>query len=124
RLDDVAAPRTPVGDAPAYPSAQELKDDLDIIDASLASNRSRILARGRLRLIRRAVDCFGFHLAGIDLRQNSAVHERTVAELLQSAQPGMRYLDLPEAERVLLLAEELESARPLASPFLTYSEET
>ena len=55
---------------------------------------SGVIARGRLRLLRRAVDCFGFHLASLDLRQNSAVHERTVAELIEAAMPGMSYLAL------------------------------
>ena len=124
QLDDIAAPRTPVGDAPAYRGAWELKEDLDVIDRSLATNRSRNLARGRLRLLRRAVECFGFHLASIDLRQNSAVHERTVAELFDSVAPGTRYLQLTEGERIALLVGELETARPLMSPFLSYSEET
>jgi len=54
-----------------------------------------VIARGRLRHLRRAVDCFGFHLASLDMRQNSAVHERTVAELLDAAtHPGMSYLAL------------------------------
>jgi phosphoenolpyruvate carboxylase len=124
QLDDVAAPRTPVGDAPAYLGAGELKEDLDIIDRSLGANRSRILARGRLRLLRRGVECFGFHLAGIDLRQNSAVHGRTIAELFESVSPGTGYLQLTEGERVAVLVRELETSRPLVSPFLFYSEET
>ena len=82
------------------------------------------LARGRLRSLRRAVDVFGFHLAGVDLRQNSDVHERTVAELLEAAAPGNGYLRLAEAERAALLLAELATARPLTSPFVAYSDET
>ena len=62
-----------------------------------------MIARGRLRLLRRAVDCFGFHLASLDIRQNSAVHERTVAELIDAAMPGMSYLALNEEARIALL---------------------
>jgi 5-methylcytosine-specific restriction endonuclease McrBC regulatory subunit McrC len=40
------------------------------------ANGSAMLARGRLRSLRRAANTFGFYLAGIDLRQNSEVHER------------------------------------------------
>src|SRR6185312_8929095 len=72
--------------------------------------------------LRRAVDCFGFHLARLDIRQNSAVHERTVAELLDSAIPGMSYLALSEDARVALLSNELRNARPLASSFVKYSD--
>jgi phosphoenolpyruvate carboxylase len=124
QLDDLAAPRTPVGDAPAYRTAEELKEDLDVIDRSLAAHRSGMLARGRLRLLRRAVECFGFHLASTDLRQNSAVHGRTIAELFETVSPGTGYLQLAEHERITLLVRELETARPLVSSFLPYSEET
>ena len=58
------------------------------------------------------MDCFGFHLASIDLRQNSAVHERTIAELLEAVAPGTNYLALDEAARIAILEKELDTARP------------
>ncbi|MEH2522189.1 phosphoenolpyruvate carboxylase [Bradyrhizobium sp. AZCC 2176] len=121
---EVETTRRPVGEAAPYASVQEFKADLDVLDRSLIANNSGVIARGRLRLLRRAVDCFGFHLARLDMRQNSAVHERTVAELLDAATPGMSYLALGEEARVALLANELRNPRPLASPFVKYSEET
>src|SRR5437899_8923561 len=121
---DVETTRPPVGEAAAYANVAEFKADLDILYRSLVSNNSRVIARGRLRLLRRAVDCFGFHLAGLDIRQNSAVHERTVAELIDAAMPGMSYLALNEEARVALLVGELRNARPLTSSFVKYSEET
>ena len=98
-----AAP--PVGEAAPYAERAEFKADLDILHRSLIANNSGVIARGRLRLLRRAVDCFGFHLASLDMRQNSAVHERTVAELLDAAMPGMSYLALDEEARIALLAK-------------------
>src|SRR6266852_8880988 len=121
---DVETMRQPVGEAAPYASANELKADLDILHRSLIANNSSVIARGRLRLLRRAVDCFGFHLANLDMRQNSAVHERTVAELIDAAMPGMSYLALNEEARISLLANELRNARPLASAFVKYSDET
>src|SRR6478735_7086941 len=121
---DVGITRRPVGEAAAYASVAEFKTDLDILYRSLISNNSGVIARGRLRLLRRAVDCFGFHLASLDIRQNSAVHERTIAELIDAAMPGMSYLALNEEARVALLTNELRNARPLASSFVKYSEET
>jgi phosphoenolpyruvate carboxylase len=112
------------GASKAYENAAEFKADLEIIDSSLRQNRSRILAGGRLRCLMRAADCFGFHLASIDLRQNSEVHERSIAELIEAADPGTDYARLPEDARITLLARELRTARPLASPFLDYGEET
>jgi phosphoenolpyruvate carboxylase len=70
------------------------------------------------------VKVFGFHLAPVDLRQNSDVHERVIAELLTQARPGVDYLALDEAARCTLLLEELQSPRLLVSPFEAYSEET
>jgi len=121
---DVETTRPPVGAAAPYDSVKELKADLDVLHRSLVSNNSGVIARGRLRHLRRAVDCFGFHLASLDMRQNSAVHERTVAELLDAATPGMSYLALSEEARVALLANELRNARPLTSAFVKYSDET
>ena len=123
-LDQVVVSRRPLAEAPPYRRAADLAADLDVIAASLEENGGAILARGRLRSLRRAVDCFGFHLAPLDLRQNSDVHERTVAELFAAAAPGIDYKKLDEEARIALLLQELRSPRPLVSPFLTYSEET
>ncbi|SFL88859.1 Phosphoenolpyruvate carboxylase, type 1 [Bradyrhizobium sp. NFR13] len=116
--------RAAVGDAPPYASASEFKADLDVLDRSLIADNSAVIARGRLRQLRRAVDCFGFYLASLDIRQNSAVHERTVAELIDAAMPGTSYLALGEEARIALLTNELKNARPLGSLFVKYSEET
>lgn len=123
-LDAATSPRNPVADAPAYASAQDFRADLDIMHSSLVENGSAELARGRLRDLIRSVDCFGFHLASLDLRQNSDVHERTFAELLEAVHPGSNYPALPEDARIALLTRELVSARPLVRPFWTYSDDT
>ncbi|MET4296442.1 phosphoenolpyruvate carboxylase [Bradyrhizobium sp. LB8.2] len=121
---EVEITRRPVGKGAPYDSVRELKADLDVLHRSLISNNARVIARGRLRLLRRAVDCFGFHLARLDIRQNSAVHERTIAELMDAANPGMSYLALGEEARISLLTNELRSTRSLVSPFVKYSDET
>ncbi len=107
-----------------YAHPDDFKNDLAIIHRSLLANNARLLARGRLRTLRRAVDVFGFHLAGLDLRQNSDVHERTVAELFETAIPGTDYRSLGEPDRIALLVRELETLRPLVSPIAAYSTET
>ena len=123
-LDQFEALRHAVAQAPPYASAAEFAQDLDVIHRSLAANGSLTLARGRLRSLRRAVDAFGFHLASIDLRQNSEVHERVVGELLEVARPDTNYTALGENARIAVLIEELATARPLASPYVHYGEET
>jgi len=123
-LDRVEAPYPALGEAPPYARPEELKADLDTLDESLVAHGSAGLARGRLRLLRRAVDLFGFHLASLDLRQNSDVHERTVGELLETAGVCTGYRALAEDARIALLVNELRNARPLASLHLAYSDET
>src|SRR5215831_12646408 len=70
-LGQAEASRHAVGEAPPYAEAAEFVADLGILCRSLTANGSATLARGRLRSLRRAAGTFGFHLAGIDLRQNS-----------------------------------------------------
>ena len=112
-----------VSEARAYANAAELGEDLDILHRSLNANGSALLARGRLRALRRAVSTFGLHLASVDLRQNSDVHERTVAELLKVACVAEDYLSLDEEQRRAILLEELRTPRLLGSPFHSYSDE-
>jgi phosphoenolpyruvate carboxylase len=123
-LNGIEAPRPAIGEAPAYASAVEVLADLQDLSDSLAANGSASLARGRLRLLRRAVAVFGFHLAPVDLRQNSDVHERVISELFASVGAGADYRALGEDARVRLLLAEISSPRPLLSLHLTYSDET
>ncbi len=116
--------RLPAGEAEAYPDAEAFVADLEIIRESILNHCSLALAHGALRNLQRAVQVFGFFLAAIDVRQNSDVHERTVAELLEAAHPGTQYLSLDEEGRIELLLRELATPRPLASPALRYSDET
>jgi phosphoenolpyruvate carboxylase len=123
-LDELEPPRHPVAEAQPYRSPQELGADLDVLDRALRSHNAALLARGKLRALRRSVSLFGFHLAPLDLRQNSDVHARTVAELLAVARPGIEYTAMNEKARLALLLEELSTPRPLAPPSVQYSEET
>ena len=116
--------RHAVGEAPPYADVAGFAADLEVIRRSLEAHDSALLARGRLRRLRRAVDVFGFHLAAVDLRQNSDVHQRVVAELFGAARPDVDYPSLDEAGRVRVLAAELATPRLLSSPYIGYSAET
>ncbi|BBY91536.1 phosphoenolpyruvate carboxylase [Mycobacterium gallinarum] len=96
-----------------YETPAELLADLDIVDESLRMNGSAVLADDRLARLREAVHVFGFHLSGLDMRQNSDVHEEVIAELLEWAGVHSDYRSLPEPERVELLAAEVATRRPL-----------
>jgi phosphoenolpyruvate carboxylase len=110
--------------APAYAAPIELANDLEVVAKSLEQNHAADLAQGRLLDLREAVSTFGFHLAVVDLRQNSDVHERVVAELLASAGVVADYLGLPESRRTAVLVAELGSPRLLRSPYRDYGPET
>ena len=104
------------GEVEPYATAQELLDDLAVVDASLRASGDGLLADDRLAALRGAVETFGFHLQGLDMRQNSEVHEQVVAELLAWAGVHADYASLPEDRRVELLATELATRRPLLGP--------
>jgi len=116
--------RAPHADATPYRSPAQFAADLDTIAESLATHASGELAELRLRPLRRAVDVFGFHLASLDLRQNSDVHGQVVAELFAKAGVHADYPSLPEDARVALLERELASPRLLHSPYAPLSPKT
>ena len=108
-----------------YATPQDFRVDLVAIAHGLARDHGGALSTGGAlgRLIR-AVETFGFHLATLDMRQNSAVHERVVADLLKGAGVEPDYLALDEPARIALLRRELSSLRPLTSPYAIYADET
>jgi phosphoenolpyruvate carboxylase len=108
--------------ASPYATPDELADDLDTISESLASHGARVIADARVLPLERAVQIFGFHLAPIDLRQNSTLYQAVVAELLAGCGLCADYAALSEAEKVSLLTRELSNARLLTSPYLKLSE--
>jgi phosphoenolpyruvate carboxylase len=117
-------PLAAVGPAAPYASADELAADLRAVEDSLRKHGAALLADGKVRQIRRAVEVFRFHLAPIDLRQHSEVHGATVAELFARATGENLYEELDEQERQRILLDELQTPRPLVSRHVDYSTET
>jgi phosphoenolpyruvate carboxylase len=97
--------------AQPYANEQQFIAELDIVIASLNHHHAFYLARGRLANLRRAAQVFGFHLAPLDMRQHSAVHEQVVSELLTAAgRSGYTEMDEATRREVLLSAMKTESA--------------
>ena len=94
---------------PSYENAQEFKADLKLIKTSLEENHDQAVVKSYFTEILEATDVFGFHLATIDMRQDSSVNEACVAELLKSAEICDHYSDLSEEEKVSLLLNELNN---------------
>ncbi len=99
RLTNTARPR---GREPGYADAQALRRDLELVLAHLGS---RHVSLGAIRRLLWQVDVFGFHLAGIDIRQGAGVLRDATSALL----PG--YAQADEGERMTLLTEALVSGR-------------
>lgn len=123
-LDHERPDRAAVAEGVPYPSADALMDDLRVLHDALRETNLARLADGRLRHLIRAVEVFGFHLAPIDLRQNSDVHARVIADLLAKAGVCPDYATLDESARIAVLSRELDGTRPLYAPHLPYQDET
>ena len=108
-------------DATPYADASEFASDLHVLIDSLAAHHGASLATPRLAPLARAAEVFGFHLASIDLRQSSDVHEAVIAELLARAGVEADYASCSEADKLRILLTELEHPRLLRSPYLEYS---
>jgi phosphoenolpyruvate carboxylase len=99
-----------------YESLAELVADFDTIIESLHSHGAGPVADRLVEPVRRSVATFGAHLCGLDMRQNSAIHETVVDDLFRAAGVCADYRALDEAARVDLLRAELSSPRLLRSP--------
>ncbi len=104
-----------------YAAPAEFLADLDVLARGAAAVGGD---GGRLDLLRIAVGQFGFHLARIDLRQNSDVHEACVADLFRQAGVESDYLALDEEARIALLRRELANPRLLSTPWAPVSDKT
>ena len=108
--------RAPRFEAAPYPKSEDLAADLDTIAISLSENGDADLAQGRLLNLRESVAAYGFHLATMDVRQNSDVHERAVAELLETAGTAGDYLAMGETARTSTAARRIVSFPPAPLP--------
>lgn len=104
--------------AAAYRSPQELAADLEAWAESLEAVGAGALVGELLVPFRRRLEAFGFHSAALDIRQNSAFHERALEQLLQAAGVlGERpFSQWSVAEKRALLERELQSPRPFLAP--------
>ncbi|MFZ5524176.1 MAG: phosphoenolpyruvate carboxylase [Pseudomonadota bacterium] len=112
----------PLGAAKPYATSQEFIADLDVLIDSLFKHGAVYLARGRLANLRRSAEVFGFHLAPLDMRQHSAIHEQTVSELFMHSGIKPAYKDLSEAKRREALLSALQSGKTLLADIGLYSD--
>ncbi len=112
------------GEAAGYDAAT-FRADLALIAGSLeAAGLETLVRSGPLADLRVQAEAFGFHLAALDVRQHSRVHEAAVADLLRLAGVTGDYAALGEAERLEVLSAELRNPRPLRAPGAPLGEDT
>ena len=99
-------------------------DDLALLETTLRAGKGERAAEAFVRPARYRAAAFGTHLATLDLREHSELHEAAVADLLRHAGVCDDYGALVEDEKVKLLARELASPRPFAAPNAGLEDET
>lgn len=93
--------------------ASQLTEDLKLLYNSLVEVKATRIALQAIDPILRKVQIFGFHLAALDIRQNSHFHELALAQLMNVAGlNGDQFLEWNEEQRLEFLNKELESPRP------------
>lgn len=107
-----------------YDSAKAFITDLQTLANSIKTHGGERLLGPRLKTLIQMVYSCGFHLLSLDLRQNSDVHERVIADLFAQSPDLLDYLSLSENERISALMAELTNDRILRWPFANYSDET
>ncbi|WP_416221596.1 phosphoenolpyruvate carboxylase [Rhodohalobacter sp.] len=97
-----------------YTSEEEVLADLDILIASLHEINAGRMVKSDVEPVARKVATFGFHLAKIDIRQNSNFHDQAMSQLLAASgiEDGENFDNWSEEKRVEFLNEELKSTRP------------
>ncbi|MEX1114633.1 MAG: phosphoenolpyruvate carboxylase [Akkermansiaceae bacterium] len=99
---------------PGYRNPACLERDLDLLSNTLAGAGCSLLEEDVIRPLRHKLEIFGFHLATLDVRQNSEFHDKAIGQLLTAAgiEDSENYPNWPEEKRLEFLNTELTSTRP------------
>ncbi len=104
-----------------YASVDEFRSDLELIRDSLEATG---LGCAPLNDLLSQVHIFAFHLASLDIRQESTRHSDAIDELTRYLQLPVAYGAMEEEQRVAWLLSELQTRRPLLPPAARWSEAT
>ena len=112
RLENTVADKL-TEEALCYLDSDVLLDDLKIIRTSLQELDANRVVEDLIFPIERLVNCFGFHLVKLDIRQNSEFHDKGLEQILQSVFPELpAYRTWDANEKLRFISEELKSNRP------------
>ena len=110
----IEKPASPV----AYVQPEELRADIDTLAQTLIDVGSKAVVEEQIVPFRRNLTAFGFHSAVLDVRQNSAFHEKALDQLLRAAGllDGGSFIAWSIEKKRKLLERELASPRPFLAP--------
>ena len=112
-LDKTMEDAWKVGDTGFYRRPGDLLSDLKKLREAIIYLKADRVAHQCLFPVERIVDCFGFHLAKLDIRQNSDYHEKAISQMLAAA--GLEdwdYSQWDEEKRLAFINRELKTNRP------------
>ncbi|MBP6610962.1 MAG: phosphoenolpyruvate carboxylase [Paludibacter sp.] len=96
-----------------YRNSSALLNDLKVIEISLVEVGGQQIVDEWLFPVQRLVQCFGFHLAKLDIRQNSDFHNKAMEQMLKKAGfEDYEYSTWSEEKRIAFISNELKSNRP------------
>ncbi|MFZ9963800.1 MAG: phosphoenolpyruvate carboxylase [Terrimicrobiaceae bacterium] len=96
-----------------FRTSAELDQHLQRLAESLRAMGAGRLVDSAVSPVRRSLDTFGFHLAVLDIRQNSRFHDLAIDQLLAaSGAADSGFSDWEESRRLEFLEKELRSPRP------------
>lgn len=107
-----------------YKTSSGLEKDLKFLREVLIENGYKGIAEDLLFPVERTVQCFGFHLAKLDIRQNSAFHDKALSQILKAnGETDHDFANWDEQKRVAVLNKLLESDALLTEANASYGEE-
>ncbi|WP_291785517.1 phosphoenolpyruvate carboxylase [Cecembia sp.] len=112
QLDNTVS-ELPNKEIPIYENPSALAKDLKTLRESLLAIGANRVVDELLFPVERQNQCFGFHLAKLDIRQNSTFHDKAFEQMLSATHPHLSpFSTWSEKERISFMLEELESPRP------------
>lgn len=113
RMENTLEERFDLDPSCYYARPSDLLEDLYELREALEQVAAQRLVQQLVFPVQRMVQGFGFHLAKLDIRQNSAYHEKALSQLLRtSGFEDHDYGSWEEEKRLTFLNAELKSARP------------
>lgn len=107
-----------------YSSADELINDLKLIEISLEKNEGDLIVKNLIRPFILKIKTFGFHFIKMDIRQNANLLRRTINEIFKINNVDPNLSKLNEDKKIRLLTEQILNPRPLTNKFIKLSLES